>query len=63
MKYFNENMSSKEAQHLIFSSADTVDKATFDEMKEEFLIVIPVITKREMEEFAAQGANRLTAEV
>ena len=62
MSYFNENMSSKEAERALYRIADTAPKEEFAKAKKEFFEVIPVISKRESEAFRKAGANMFTNE-
>lgn len=51
---FNENMSSREARQVLFSSVDGKTKAEIEKIKDEYSAVLPVIMDRELK-LADQG--------
>lgn len=54
---FNKNMSYPEAQRVFFAAARGKSGAEFDDIKREYLEVLPAITEREM----SNNKGRLTS--
>ena len=61
MKYFDEKMTQKEAESILFNAADK-NKEAFEDVKSEFFMILPAIVQRESKEYASRGADWLTSE-